>query len=131
MANLYELKVTKEELQGLSEHELKIVICGGKILNELNVTTTLLMFSINSVNKNEHPVEKTAAMVLTMTMMRALAGHVFEGKKFFSKWVRLAAMSARPAEPEFDALLAELNTYFGRANIISVETRPLSTLTCH
>ena len=49
MAKLDRFMIEKAVLQALPEGELDILLGGGKILNELNMSTKYLMFGINAV----------------------------------------------------------------------------------
>jgi hypothetical protein len=89
MARLHRLLIEKSALEALPDRELSILLGGGKILNEMNVSTKYLTFCMNALDNSSEGPEKSAAFTALSFFLRILAGHVFEAYEFFRKVVRV------------------------------------------
>ena len=77
--------IEKSALEGLTDRELSILLGGGKILNELNISTKYLAFCMNAVHASDDGPDKSAAFTTLSFFLRILAGHVFEAYEYFRK----------------------------------------------
>lgn len=129
MPKLYRLAIDKAALKSLPDRELTILLGGGKLLNEMNISTKHLMFCMNAIHTGEGGPDNSAAFTAHSFFMRTLAGHVYEAYKFFGKVVRVDELRKSKSgllDANFYADVETLNKYFGRSNIIFEMRRKFS-----
>jgi hypothetical protein len=123
MPKLNRFAIEKTTVERLAKRELSILLGGGKILNELNMGTKYLIFSMNAcqdaVHAGENRPERIAAFTALSFFLRLTAGHVFEAYEYVRNVVRVDELRKSISLPAaFDADMKRLNTYFGRKNLI-------------
>jgi hypothetical protein len=123
MPELHYIVIKKADLEALPERELSVLLGGGKLLNEMNIATKYLWFSINAFHAaKDSPANSAAALTVVSFFLRVLAGHVFEAYKYFRKVIRvdeLRKSESNLLDDSFFADVEKVQKYFGRPNIIS------------
>lgn len=120
MSNLYRFMIDKPTLEALPDRERSILLGGGKLLNEMNISTNHLHFSMNAVHATEDGPDRRAAFTALSFFLRILAGHVFEAYEYFRNNVRVDDLKSSFLEnDDFCNDTKALKKYFGRKNIIT------------
>jgi len=122
MSKLCRFVIEKTALEALPDRERGILLGAGKLLNEINLGTKYLMFSMNAVHASKDGPDKSAAFTALSFFLRILAGHVFEAYEYFRKMVRVDELRKSHSsilDTAFYSDVKALNTYFGKTNIIS------------
>lgn len=116
------IRITKSDLLSMCENERIFFIQSGDLLNDLNVFSKLLMFSMNRQRSDKVSI-KTARDVQTMCLIRILAGKLHEGWKLIDKWYYGSAVSRkydRLLDLSAKGALDEIKKYFSKTtNLIS------------
>ena len=118
---VYKIRITKSDLLSMCENERVFFIQSGDLLNDLNVFSKLLMFSMNR-HGPENAAMKTAMDVQIICLIRILVGKFHEGWKLIKKWYYGSAVSRK-----YDGLLEQsakdavdrIKKYFSKTNLIS------------
>jgi hypothetical protein len=123
MPELHHIVIKKSALEALPERELSVLLGGGKLLNEMNIGTKYLWFSMNAVHAAEDsPANSAAALTAASFFLRVLAGQVFEAYEYFRKVIRVDELRKSKSNLLDAAFFADVQTvrkYFGRTNIVS------------
>jgi hypothetical protein len=79
MPELHYIVIEKSALEALPERELSVLLGGGKLMNEMNIGTKYLSFSINAVHAAEDsPADNAAALTVALfspDRVRRRGGH--------------------------------------------------------
>jgi len=122
VSKLNRFTIEKAALEALPDRELSILLGGGKILNELNISTKYLKFCSNAVHASGDGLDRSAAFTTLSFFLRALAGHAFEAYEFFRSNVRVDQLRKSKSSLLDDTFYNDiklLKKYFGQTNIIS------------
>lgn len=120
IGQLHRFMIEKVALEALPDGELSILLGGGKILNELNISTKYLHFCTNAVRASENGPDRSATFTALSFFLRILAG-VFEAYDYFRKNFRVDELEKpKPGrlDDAFHDDIRRLNKYFWRTNII-------------
>lgn len=93
MPRLRYVAISKSAIDALPEWERMILLGAGKILNEINICTKYMQFSINGVFESSSRSKRVAAHTMLSYFLRALSGHVYEGYRFLKDKIRIRRLT--------------------------------------
>ena len=117
--DIYEITITKKQLQSLPDTERVLVLQFGHVCNELSFLNKLLL--IVSDTKTEG-LEKKAMVAQAMIVIRLYIGKVFEAWRMLERdyfGSQLSKSLDTKLSPEGKNSLLALKTYFSRTNLLS------------
>ena len=114
--DICELKITKAELQTLTDFERILVLQFGHVCNELTFLSKLLIV-VNDANATG--LEKTAMDAQAMIVIRLYIGKLFEAWRMLERdYLRNQLSRSLVIDPIGAASLQEMKAYFGRKNLL-------------
>lgn len=117
--DVYEIKITKAQLQSLPEAERILVLQFGHVCNELSFLNKLLLLVSDTETKG---LEKKAMATQAMIVARLYIGKVFEAWRMIQRdyfGSQLSKTLDAELDEEGKKSLEALKTYFGRNNLLS------------
>ncbi len=117
--DVYEIKITKNQLQSLPEAERILVLQFGHVCNELSFLNKLLLMVSDTKTDG---LEKNAMGAQAMIVIRLYIGKVFEAWRMLKRdyfGSQLSKSLDTKLGQEGQNSLAALKTYFGRKNLLS------------
>ncbi len=117
--DVYDIKITKSQLQSLPEAERILVLQFGHVCNELSFLNKLLIVVSDTNTKG---LEKKAMAAQSMIVVRLYIGKVFEAWRMIQRdyfGSRLSKTLDTELDEEGKKSLEALKTYFGRNNLLS------------
>lgn len=117
--DVYEIKITKGQLQSLPEAERILVLQFGHVCNELTFLNKLLLLVSDTETKG---LEKKAMATQAMIVARLYIGKVFEAWRMIQRdyfGSQLSKTLDTELDEEGKKSLEALKTYFGRNNLLS------------
>lgn len=117
--DVYEIKITKAQLQSLPEAERILVLQFGHVCNELSFLNKLLLLVSDTETKG---LEKKAMATQAMIVARLYIGKVFEAWRMIQRDY-FGSQLSKTLDAELDdqgkRSLEALKTYFGGNNLLS------------
>ncbi len=114
--DICEIKITKAELQTLTDFERTLVLQFGHVCNELTFLNKLLIV-VNGANALG--LEKTAMDMQTMIVIRLYVGKLFEAWQMLERdYLSNPLSRSLDIEPRGAASLEAMKVYFGRKNLL-------------
>ena len=117
--DVYEIKITKAQLQSLPEAERVLVLQFGHVCNELSFLNKLLLMVSDTKTDS---LEKKAMVAQAMIVIRLYIGKVFEAWRMLERDY-FGSQLSKSLEATLDAegknSLQAIKTYFGKKNLLS------------
>lgn len=117
--DVYEIKITKAQLQSLPDTERVLVLQFGHVCNELSFLNKLLIMVSDT---NTDGLEKTAMVAQGMIVIRLYIGKVFEAWRMLERdyfGSQLSKSRDKTLGAEGKSSLQAIKTYFGKKNLLS------------
>lgn len=117
--DVYEIKITKSQLQSLPEAERILVLQFGHVCNELSFLNKLLLMVSDTKTKG---LEKKAMATQAMIVARLYIGKVFEAWRMIQRdyfGSQLSKTLDTELDEEGKKSLKALKSYFGKNNLLS------------
>lgn len=117
--DVYEITITKAQLQSLPDTERVLVLQFGHVCNELTFLNKLLLIVSDTDTKG---IENMAMVTQSMIVIRLFIGKVFEawrmlGRDYFGN--QLSKTLDTELSEEGKKALKALKSYFGKSNLLS------------
>jgi hypothetical protein len=117
--DVYEIKITKDQLQSLPDAERILVLQFGHVCNELSFLNKLLLMVSDTKTEG---LEKKAMVAQAMIVVRLYIGKVFEAWRMLERdyfGSQLSRSLDTTLDSEGKNSLKALKIYFGRKNLLS------------
>lgn len=117
--DVYEIRISKKQLQSLPDVERVLVLQFGHVCNELSFLNKLLLIVSDTASQG---LKKKAMVTQAMIVVRLYAGKIFEAWKMLERDYFKSQLSRSldaKLSPEGKRSLGALKTYFGRNNLLS------------
>lgn len=120
VAQVFYIPLTKAHIEQIPLDERVFYFLAAQLANDLNGLTKLLWFAFNEHRTTEGLIQ-SAALSQVMLVIKMLAGKLYEGHKLIAKMYsgkKLHQKYQTMLNNEGRAALQQINSYFGRDNII-------------
>lgn len=117
--DVYEVRITKKELQSLPDAERILVLQFGHVCNELSFLNKLLLMVSDTKTEG---LERKAMVAQAMIVIRLYIGKVFEAWRMLERdyfGSQLSRSLDTKLSPEGKSSLDALKVYFGKKNLLS------------